>query len=200
MTLDPEQEEFMAMFFALREDAVHWLPSGQAADDPYRRRAFVRATLAFLEGTGSAMKRLALAMHEAGQAEFSPAELAILREETYELSDRGEPKTRVMKIRTLENVRFAVRSFAHAHQLDASLRVDGAGWQAVQQAIRIRDRLVHPRVSTDLTVTDDEIEIVNAAGKWFQDAVMELFTALAGEARSRILRLAHQSLFDERAR
>lgn len=87
------------------------------------------------------MKRLALAMHEAGEAQFGPAELAVLREETYELGSDGVSKTRLMKVRTLENLRFAFRSFALAHQLSASLKVDGLGWQSTQGSLQIRHSL-----------------------------------------------------------
>jgi hypothetical protein len=197
MTLENAREEFVRMFFALREDAVHWLPTSQGPDNPFRRRAFVRATFAFVEGTVHVMKRIALAMGEAGEIEFSNAELAVLREEHYELGS-GKAQTRKMKVRTLDNVRFAVDSFARAHKLNAYLKVDGPGWQTVQAGLRIRHRLLHPKSSKDLEVSDEEVEIVNAAGKWFQDAVIELFTGIGAVTRSRMLAMTHQSVFDPR--
>lgn len=186
------------MFFALREDAVYWLPPQRGEDNPFMRRAFVRATFAFVEGTAHTMKRIAIAMHEDGEVEFSNAELAVLREEAYELSGSGKAQKRKMKMRTLDNVRFAFDSFAHAHQLKASLRVDGSGWQEMQAALLIRHRLLHPKAPKDLELSDEEIEIVNGAGKWFQDAVIELFTEIAALTRSRMLAMAHQSVFDHR--
>jgi hypothetical protein len=79
MNLESGREEFMTMFLSLRADAVHWLPETQGEDNPFIRRAFIRATMAFVEGSAHAMNRLALAMHEAGEAQFGPAELAVLR-------------------------------------------------------------------------------------------------------------------------
>lgn len=179
------------MFLALREDAVHWVPTTTGADTAFNRRAFVRATIAFVEGLTYSMKRVALAMYDAGEATASAADLVILREKAYHLTDTGEAKERPAKLRTLSNWRFAFRSFARAHGYTASLKVDGPGWQRLQAAIEIRNRLLHPKSRADLAVSDDDVEIVNAAGRWVQDATMELFAALANHSRDRLRAMLH---------
>jgi hypothetical protein len=190
--------EFVDMFFTLREDAAHWVPARLGEDTPFIRRAFVRATFAFIEGTAHAMKQIALAMHEEGEAELSEDDLAFLRTERTQNPSDGKKVRK--KLSALDNARSAFDTFARAHRVGVTLRVDGINWQQAKRAVLVRHRLLHPKSSKDLQLSDGEIELVNGAGKWFQDAVFELFSELGAVTRSRILALTHQSLFDPRLR
>lgn len=131
-------------------------------DDRYSRRQLVRTFHAYVETIVTNLKRQAL--HEA--ARFDNAERALLAEEKYELTDTGEPKVVLQMISLARNVRFAFRCYAKAHGISFYLSVDGPGWRDFRSALRVRNRLTHPRTAADLDLSDAEIETIARAHRW----------------------------------
>ena len=60
--------------------------------------------------------------------------------------------------------------FAKARGLSAHPEYCRRGWQAVRQAIPVRNRITHPKAEADLSVSDYEIKLVDEAYAWFLDA------------------------------
>jgi len=132
-------------------------------DNPTDRRALVRSVFAFVESMLFALKQEAL-KHP---AIFSSSEVALLREESYELGDDGEARIRPAKLTLKRNLKFTFSSFAKAWRTRDRLELSGAGWQDFRSALRVRDRLMHPKSIADLDVSDEEIRAVNHTSVWF---------------------------------
>ena len=75
------------------------------------RRAFVRATLAAIEGYIYWIKQLALGTHN-HQVQFSNEEIVLLKEEAYNLSNNGNVSIKKAKLRLFDNLKFAFKMHA----------------------------------------------------------------------------------------
>lgn len=107
---------------------------------------------------------------------FSSGELAALREESHDVNEQGEVEPRAAKIPLRRRIRWAFRSYPRIHRATFSLDLGGNGWAALQDAIRVRDRLTHPKAEAGLTVSDDDMAMIGTASRWYQDQVMALPT------------------------
>ena len=127
---------------------------------PEAKRVYVRSVFAFVEGMTHAFKRFAVAVHDHGGPLFSEAEVSLLRGVSYELKDTGEAASKQRFVRFAPNVRLAIRAFALASGYDGRLDYSTAGWQALREAARVRNRITHPRTPADLDVSDADLEAV----------------------------------------
>jgi hypothetical protein len=84
-------------------------------DTQFARRQFVRATFAKLEGSTSILKQQCLRSPQ----DYSAAEIALLREETFSLDDKGEPRVAASNLKLAANIQFAFRMYARFCDVDS---------------------------------------------------------------------------------
>jgi len=135
--------------------------------DDTARRQFVRAVFAYIEGLVYRLKRVIITGHEAGRYDLLPSDLALLREETYELDDKGNPQVRPAHLSTTRNMRFTFAQYEKAWGGSFTLEVDTQGWGTLRSATAIRNRLMHPKSVADLEVSQDEANTVQVCFEWF---------------------------------
>lgn len=128
------------------------------------RRLLVRSAFAFIEAVVFNVKSLGLVLGKNNK--LSPGEIALAKEEDYELDDLGNVKIRPARLRFMSNLRFAFALAAKAAGINYQLDVGGAGWQALREALPVRDRLMHPKKAADIIVTDKEVRDALDAFKW----------------------------------
>lgn len=167
------------------------------------RRLLTRSVFSYVEAMCFSLKQWALSSHRAGN--LTNAERALAAEESYELADNGCPVVRTAKLRLLANIRFAFHVAAKARNVSFALDASGRGWQALQRSHGVRDRLMHPKRTSDLTVKDAEARDVLGAFIWFSAQIVSLLLEIvaANEAEIAALR-AHSktmksALFRRRA-
>jgi len=150
------------------------------------RRHYVRAVFAYIEGLGFRLKRVVLARHASGLCKLLPPEIALLREESYDLDDKGVPHIRAAHLKLTRNLRFAFEQYAKAYGMAGTLAVDAPGWRALLAAAEIRNRLMHPKSVQDIEVTEDEAKVVKAALDWFTAEFVRLLgISVPGSRRSK---------------
>ena len=118
--------------------------------------------------------------------DYSPSELALLREESYRLNHRWRNRSgadlpscsREPPLR-MENARGADRS---NFQID----LGSDGWRCLKESLKVRNRLTHPRSEQDLEVSRDEINALLAAQLWVLEN--EFQTIAAGMKHPRRLK------------
>jgi len=127
------------------------------------RRLLIRSVFSFIEAIIYRVKIGAL-LWDTGN--LSPGEIALVKEEDYELEESGAVKTRRARLRLFSNFRFAFAVAAKAAGVDFHLDVGGDGWRALREALPVRDRLMHPKRVADLAVTDQEVRNAMIAFDW----------------------------------
>jgi hypothetical protein len=88
--------------------------------------------------------------------EISPQERYIAAEIDYELNEKGEVVERAVHIKLPSNVRFAFMLLEKAHELPPQFDASAEWWFCLRESIKVRDRLVHPRMPGDLDVSSEE--------------------------------------------
>lgn len=156
--------------------------------DPIERRLLVRSIFAAIEADVFALKQWAV--RSDGRGRLSAGEIAMAREESYEVTDSGRVKQRTARVRCLSSLRLAFDMWAKVHDIDNDLDLAGQGWADVQAALRVRDRLMHPKALSDLDVTDSEIRTALSGFGWFDTqlnlALDDAMCSLVGGKRLRL--------------
>jgi len=140
-------------------------------DTPYHRRNFVRALFAMIEGSIYVIKQTVLV---AGFSEkkLSLAEIALLKEETFELDNKGNIRSQIKFLRVADNLRFTARSAARVFNCELDLGVGTQNWANFRELIKIRNRVTHPKNSDDYEISRDEAELARKVFYWFNDFIV----------------------------
>lgn len=159
--LDPSVE-FVA---AILDDATVARERFLSSDTPSHRRDLIRTTFFATEGLLWRVKEMILTYADR-VPEFSPYDIAALREETYTVEQNGTTKTQPRFLPTTTSIKLAFRSvkrFSPQFDVDYS----APGWIALTRSINVRNRLVHPKEVVDLSVKNCEISDCILAQTWF---------------------------------
>lgn len=141
-------------------------------DEQFYRRTLTRTLFAVIEGTVFALKHLILEEHRVGLLDLSPAEYAVLAEESYSLDQKGHIKESIRYPGLRENVKFTFSMYARARSASSGFTKPLAKdprWSNFYEAIKVRNRLTHPKSAEDLIVSDSDWEAVQASEEWFTE-------------------------------
>ena len=139
----------------------------------FDRKNYVRAVFAYVEGTTSQWRRAALS----SRASLSRAEAALASEESYQLSAEGEAEAHKRPLRTLPSVLFSLRLWAKVMEVPFKPEQGSPGWDAFKKALRIRDRITHPKSLSESRVSDEDLAMVRKASAWFEGQMQAIIEA-----------------------
>src|SRR4030095_3272513 len=87
----------------------------------------------------------------------------------------GDLQERTQFIQLKTNIQYTFKVAADTYR--SSYVLDkGSGWQAFLRAIKVRDRITHPKDPAKMAISDQEVEDVNLALNWFEKALQDLFS------------------------
>jgi hypothetical protein len=136
------------------------------------RRTYVRNSFAFVEGLTNILKKSALILYQGESIEIEASEQLLLQDLDFDLNERGEVITKKAKISLSKNIKFAFRSYAKAANYDFELDISNSGWNCIINGAKIRDRLMHPKKSNDLVISDKDYNTVREGIKWFRNQIL----------------------------
>jgi hypothetical protein len=177
---DRDIERLVAALSQLSEDVslAASLPESQFA-----RRAWTRAVFALLECNTNLMADVILKANSRGEVSLSPAEFAVLREESYRLTSNGrEAKSHSSFSPLRGRFRFVVELFAKLYDVEFVLDSGGAGWSMFSDAVDVRNRITHPSSVNDFCISRGDIDAIEAARKWYVDEIERLLSAIPDDA------------------
>jgi hypothetical protein len=153
--------DFKAFHEVIERDSEIAFENLTKEDSGYNRRVFIKTYYSYLDGLLHSLRQFALE-HKS----LTTAERAILGEESYVVSNY-QIKTKHNAFLTFEqSFRLSLRYF-FGESYDAS-EVDygDGGWKNLIDGHSIRNRITHPKVTSQLDITDEEIEMVKRAKLW----------------------------------
>ena len=164
-----------SLFNALMDDVICandiWLERG----DEFSHRLYVRTVFASVEGVIQVMKSAALLRDEINELPvLTPEELILLKEEEVQTGNNDEVPPKKKKTSLLSNFQFTFLTYAKVRGETVKLDKGGQGWQSLNDAIRIRNRLMHPHTLKELQVSQKDMEIVEQGMKFFRDTTAQL--------------------------
>jgi hypothetical protein len=164
--LDNNLKELRDVAQVLGQDCHEQYLAIQSNDNQMYRRAYVRSVFAFIEGILHRMKRTAFHLGNT-LGTLLIAEMILIDGASFDIDDKGEVVARPFFIKFLNNLKFSFRVYSKIAGSSFKLDLGGNGWRKLQEAVKVRDRLMHPKVTTDLDVTDAEVEATKKAFDWF---------------------------------
>ena len=164
--LNKNLKEIRDMAQILGQDCADQYLIIQNDDNQMYRRAYVRSVFAFIEGI---LHRMKLTASHLGRSlrTLSVEEIVVINEVALDVNSKGEVVSKPVFIKFLNNVRFSFRIYSKSFGSSFELSLGGNGWQKLQECVKVRDRLMHPKATTDLEVTDSEVEAAKLAFNWF---------------------------------
>jgi hypothetical protein len=142
------------------------------ADYEYHARQLVRSVFAFIEGVTFSMKVKAADYCLQNDKEISDAERFFAVDVDHILTDKGQVIEKSAHIKLSDNVRFAFALQEKALGLTDSFDASCEWWSCFKTAIKIRDRLTHPKLPEDIDVSGNEIVTVLKAFNGFKEQAL----------------------------
>jgi hypothetical protein len=167
--LKAAHERHAAVLDVFSADLNIYRELAETDERPFWGRTIVRSLFAGIEGLCYCNKQIALAAAALKNIDLTSAEVAMLREESYRLNDKGEVESIKSKLGTVPNLAFSLRMLARARGGSYQIDTTSAGWQAFKTSIRVRDRITHPKDASDLQVTKEEVGSTMNGASWFLD-------------------------------
>ena len=171
--------ELKRTYAILAADLEEIVAYGKRDPSEFAHRTLVRTHFALVEGLTFQLIQLALAGGKDDPGLFSAEEMGVLRQEKYELSNTGKPKSRTVFHDLLPSIRFAIGCFSQVYGAQFHPEYSTPGWQAMGKLRLIRNRVTHPRNTEDLHLSDDDLRYATAAAGWFKTTMTSLFEACA---------------------
>jgi len=161
-------------FKILVEDVEKAIEEGKKKASPYIRRTYLRAFFALVEGLNYQLKQICLQFCKYNTNLFTFKELSLLHESSYSINDNNSITSHAKFLPILKNLPFTVKCYAKAHNSNFSLLVNKDGWYSFRYAVKIRNRITHPKNPDNLTITDDDLIKIGEATAWFRDNITAL--------------------------
>jgi hypothetical protein len=161
----------------LASDVEKALSMLQEQDTQFQRRVYIRALFAYLEGVTYWIRQNAIEIDKLVLRRFGSIDWErhlLLYEEFPIIADNGIVKKRKQKISFKNRFAFSLRAYAEIVQYKDDLFSDN-GWLQLQQALEVRDRLMHPKQSKGLVVSASDVNACRGGYTWFANLVVTKF-------------------------
>lgn len=168
--------ELKAIVALLQDDVTRVVEYGKANPTPYAHRMFIRAEFALLEGLLYQMRQVTLASLAETDL-LRPEEVTLLSEVRYSLDKKGQITEKEQFENFLPNMLFTLRMYAKNHGAEFEPNTGEVGWEAMQKAIRIRNSVTHPKSAACLDLSEQDMESVFLASRWWERTVLNLLQA-----------------------
>jgi hypothetical protein len=145
--------------------------------DGFVKRSVVRAFFALVEGTLFQLKQVTVQGNSVNNI-LKAHEINLLLEQTYFITDKGVVKNKSAQISLLPNLLFTANSLIKVFGVDFEIKKEN-GYSAFKDAVKIRDRITHPKNKVYITLTTDEMIVFSKADIWFTELFSTLIVKIA---------------------
>ena len=88
-------------------------------------------------------------------------------------------KANMARMTVVANLRFTVEIFTRLLGGEPTFDADTEGWRTFRRAVKIRNRVTHPKSVENLELTDADIKCLIAAAHWYEDYIRRLTDLVA---------------------
>ena len=142
----------------------------------FELRTLVRTVFAFVEGYTHWLKNVVgelLVQHMLEEGAYDVPLLEPLFDDRLELTKQGTHRRRQRHISTQALLGYLLRRLAAMGEVEPPL-AGSEGWQKLDEAWKLRDRLTHPKSVADVEISLSDALGANEAVVWLQGVVTEL--------------------------
>ncbi len=169
----------MSFLATLSADIEHVLKQVQTSDTASDRRNALRTIISAMEGAAWVYRMHILSMLEELDRSTPMLERAFSETSLY-VSENGQIREQPRFVSTTAMIRLTTRV---AQDLCPGLHVDfnEVGWQELQKAIKVRNRITHPKSLSDLSVTHEDVEQAHAGFDWLLTTLVSVMESTLHE-------------------
>lgn len=181
-------QNFNRITSVLLEDVQLARSQYQQTPTEYSRRVFVKTLFTYLEGHLYAFKQSVRAFEYALNPYgdiiphapnswivlFTEEEKAMLEEFTYDMGSGGKARKRLFCPQFEDNVKFLVRVFFSAIELESDIDFRSVGWNQLLEAQRIRNRITHPKTDECLQLSGSDVKTVETGIAWYEETIQHM--------------------------
>ncbi|MCG8911001.1 hypothetical protein [Pseudomonas sp. DP-17] len=173
---DVAKSELSALYLCLKSDATISLENIDPLRSGFEDRTYVRTVFSMFEGVAYATRQYILAQAAAGRYKISTQEHDLLSEQTYILDGKGKIKEKENFLQFIPGFRLTISVLGRC--LGREEYVAGAFghhmYDSFQNGVKIRNRIIHPKLTNDLMLSRAEVATVKEAHEWFDSLMLEL--------------------------
>lgn len=158
---------------SLHED-VFATVSDVASGKPSASRAYVRSVFGLVEGALSGMCAFLVEGQDVWGWTLTEQELKTLWDA---VPSPSVPRPQGGRATLTERAKQAFKTGRRLFGSHCSADFGGAAYASFRDAIRARDRLMHPKLATDLEVSQSDLAMVDLARDWFRANAKTFFEA-----------------------
>lgn len=159
------QAKLQNIFDSFMEDVN--LCTAHLKDHPFWRRNYCRTIFTLLEAMTYQKKQVALEASKCFGVELLPTETNFIHEKQFYLADDGSEKERTQNIQIKSNLKLSFHIYAKAHNGQFKLQTGDKGWESLDKAIKIRNRLTHPKGLMDIEASPQDCTIFTDTLVWY---------------------------------
>ena len=171
--------EFLDMRKTLLDDVQALLIQLNGDDKQVLRRAVYRAMFAYIERMVFLLKQEVMLFRKPEGWEPQGKERWLLTETKEIPTSGGAVVTVGYHVPLSRSVLYTFQKYAYIHWFDFEVDTRNLGWKHLLEAVRIRNRVTHPKCSQDLIVTDEEVQRLTDGVTWFDHTLITMFTECA---------------------
>ncbi|MFK5947418.1 MAG: hypothetical protein QM500_01450 [Methylococcales bacterium] len=131
-------------------------------DSPIHRRNFIRAVCSNVEGTLNYI----MAQLVKSASLLSPSMQLAFSEKQVKVKQNGDVEVVRLTIKTQTKIKMVFK-FLDKHLGGSRLDLSNNDFNKLNEAFKVRDRLMHPRNDNDLVVTKEEVQMMIDGYKWY---------------------------------
>ncbi len=144
-------EHLLKLIGMLGEDADACDEEMNRTGSSVSRRNYVRAMFAWVEAISYLMRQIVCReLYKQPLTRESLPKLLAASETSYYVDEKGDVVETNLRTRTANNLLFSLKAFSQILELSLTIDKGGKNWQAYSEALRIRDRITHPKRLEDI--------------------------------------------------
>jgi len=184
MSLDEDYDTVSVMLKTLTKDVFRCFKelgaaekSGTTEDQYFWRRVVTRAVFSAIEGACELFRRQAFVaqLNKVTKEKFVHLKkLSVLSGKTFWVTNEGEIRIQDLRVPFLNYLLLSLKSYAEAQGVSYRTK-KGDQWPRIQSAVRVRNRITHPKNLAGLAITKEEIADIVFSLKWFLNEVESIF-------------------------
>jgi hypothetical protein len=157
----------------LLSDIVSAVGAGVEQGDGFARRNYVRSVFAMIDADVFQMKRAIIYVWKRWPFDLDADDLELLVEEKLSVSSgKKKPFPKFS-----DNLKFVISTFCKAHRFQLQADYQSVQWLSLLNALKIRDRITHPKQLKEIDVTNDDLKIIRMAAEWYFTHRARLFSS-----------------------
>lgn len=143
-------------------------------NEQFWRRTYIRTLFSLFEGIIHMLRQLAIEpLYEGEEIGLSHYEICALKGEAYKISGNGKVVLKSYYTTISKGIMLINRCLRKRNIIKEKIDPYGQAWEDFNHAIRIRNRITHPKVEDDLRITEEEFESFQSVTKWFIKLINE---------------------------